>query len=704
MKKVAALLLAALTVFTFTLAGCAESDEAFELIEGKHYNDGIGTYSFETSSEVETVYDKEVFYRNEKTFQNADPQVVYCQDETDKDFYGKYILFGTTGSSAFNTYISDDLVSWTPYSAAYVYKDDGWETDAAWAPEVIWDKDAKPEDYGLESTGESTGVYFMFYTAREKTQYHSYNSDMGVSLTVGLAVATRPVGPFKMWNGKEKGAVIDGVDYGTQEGYKAYSKYKDADLDYYTGVIGRKGDTVSNDDPWFNNAAARASQTFQYENKEQAGTVVNGTLIPDSARYIDVDGGLGYFQILDAHPFIDPVTNDKYLYFSRASFGTAFAMDSYGSLFPGQCIYVVKTLDNDWAQLDYSTLTRVTRPHLNFVSEEAAKVYNEDAAAFDATKYTQGYKESKIYEQGESDCDLDNSYINEGPEVLYNAESGLYYLTMSVGSYMNNTYEVNVAVGYSPFGPFRRLDLEEGAMVLSVENGLVSDLITGVGHHCFVQTGDELVMVYHRQTQAQSHSRCPATDIVKWVKNNNGMLVMHLNGPTEGLQPRLYCTGTTKYTNIAADARVSVTGKNHNDISYLTDDLINLNSEDYCPFVKEFEFSDSSITITFKFDDYRVLKALMIYNSRNEYKTFQEVERIEMKALVGNKKTTLCINKLQFYWDMYSPGGILRSGGAATASFNELQVKSVKITINRDFTKDAETTGIPEIVLLGIPM
>lgn len=701
MKRICFLLLAILITLSVLLTGCSSAN-TFELIEGKHYSNGIGVYNEDTALESETVYDTDIFYRNEKQFTNADPQVVYCQDETDKDYYGKYILFGTTGG-AFNTFISDDLVTWTRCSAAYVYQESGWECEAAWAPEVIWDKDANPENYGLEATDESTGVYFMFYTAREKSKYHAYNADMKTSLTIGLAVATRPVGPFKMWNGVEKGATINGVDYGTAEGYKEYSKYSTANLNTYTGVIGRKGDCVSNDDPWFNNAAARASQTFQFNNRDKAGTVVNGTLVCEEAAYMDVNGGTSYFQVLDPHPFVDPATGDKYLYFSRSNYGTPAGTDDYGKIFPGQSNYVVKMLNNDWSQIDYSTITRVTRPHLNFVSEEAANVYNQDAADFDETQYAQGYKETEIYEQWDSDCDIDNEYINEGPEVIYNAESGLYYLTMSVGTYMANTYEVNVAVSYSPMGPFRRLDLDEGGIILSVENGDVSDQIGGTGHHCFVSVGDELIMVYHRLTALGTHNRCPATDRVKWVKNNDGMLVLHVNGPTEGLQPRLYCTGATKYDNIASDAKVSVSGKNHNDVSYLTDDLISVNSEDYCPFIKEFEFSDKSITITFTFDDYRTLRALMMYNSRDYEKAFNEVARIEMDALVNGKKTTLCINNLQFYWDMYSADYSMRAGVSATASFNEVSVKEVRITIERDLTRDEDVTGIPEIVLLGIP-
>ena len=34
--------------------------------------------------------------------------------------------------------------------------------------------------------------------------------------------------------------------------------------------------------------------------------------------------------------------------------------------FYGTCLYAVSFVDNDWAQVDYSTLTRITRTKYNF--------------------------------------------------------------------------------------------------------------------------------------------------------------------------------------------------------------------------------------------------------------------------------------------------------------------------------------------------
>ena len=85
--------------------------------------------------------------------------------------------------------------------------------------------------------------------------------------------------------------------------------------------------------------------------------------------------------------------------------------------------------------------------------------------------------------------------MNEGPVMTYNADTGLYYRTISSGSYPNNTYCVIQLVGYSPVGPFRKLDADEGGMVLGVDNGTVSDIITGVGHHSITKAGDELLWI-----------------------------------------------------------------------------------------------------------------------------------------------------------------------------------------------------------------
>jgi hypothetical protein len=136
-----------------------------ELTKDVHYSDGIGVYDNVAREESTAIFDKDIFYRNDVPQSGADPFVLYVSDETDSKHYGNYYLFGTTGVGVLNTYKSTDLVSWEVYKGVYIYAEDSWEYNDTWAPEVIWDKDANPADYGIEDDGVGQGVYFLFSSA-----------------------------------------------------------------------------------------------------------------------------------------------------------------------------------------------------------------------------------------------------------------------------------------------------------------------------------------------------------------------------------------------------------------------------------------------------------------------------------------------------------------------------------------------------------
>ena len=724
MKKVFRLAVTAL-LFTIIFSGCKVADvdpnyvtvpPRIELIEGVHYSNEIGVYDPAINGESTKVYNKDLFYRNEILPTGADPFVLYCDDVTDTENYGTYFCWGTTGTGVYNCFASKDCVSWELCYGSYVWEEDGWEGGSSYAPEVIFDKDAIPSDYGLDDDGIGQGVYFMHYTAKPSSNYEYYsNTSSDNNVLGGLAVSVSPYGPYKMWNGVEKGATIGGVNYGEAENFKKYTKYSDSDLSTVP-YVGREGDEVTNDDVWFNVPAFRAALSFQWENREFAGQVVDGTYIPESANYMVCDEGSGGVRMLDFHPFVDPVTGDKYFYLARAFFGDKKVYDEDGiDLFAGNYVYVVKTLGNDWSQLDYSTATRLTRSFFAFTSENAAIAYNKMASEFDETKYKDGVKETKEYHQQQISIDLDPAAMNEGPFMLYNQDTGLYYLTVSSGSYPGNTYCVIQLVGYSPMGPFRKLDADEGGMVLSIDDTNVSDVITGVGHHSFVEAGDELLIVYHRHKNLKNniHDRYPATDRLRWVKNDLGMTVLYANGPTSSIQPLFYGNGSTKYDIISTDASVSVDAKTdtgakaYNDAKYLNDDLIVTLADYLAPHVKEFEFTSNQAVLTFTFDTYRDITAIMVYNSRDYYKTFSNVKLIEMDFIKDGVEGTAFINNLEFDWNMNKQAQRekMRAGGSAVAVFNELKVKEVRITIeNPNNLKGGNgVTAVSEVYLLGKP-
>ena len=718
----------------FTVKASASGEKGvYVFTEGKEYSKQFVTdgYDAGTMTETKPIYDKDLFYKNLTWFTCADPFVFRCSDVSDTENYGKFFLFGTTGTGIFNCFMSTDLVSWVNYSGAYIWDDEGWQASDCWAPEITWDEHAKPSDYGIEDDGVGTGVYFMFASASPWDEIEK-ESNEDYEMVLDLAVSASPYGPYKVWTGVERGATINNVNYGLEENYAKYTNYNEEYVaGTYSDYIGRKGNEVTIDDPWFNSPAAQASLQYQWQNKERAGEIDSNTglvINPYASQFI-VDEGYSWMSSLDPTPFYD--YNDmiektdgvntweepkKYLFFTRErpTHTADMILGTDGELaFPGTCVYCVSFIDNDWSQIDYNSLTRVTRDRFNFVSQGSADIYNAQAEAFDASEFENGFKETTDWNFKPSDTELylkPDSYINEGSQVVYNKDTGLYYLTLSVGVYYNETYSVLQAVAYSPMGPYRKLDMAEGGVTLATDGGKSLDNVTGPGHHTMIQVGEELLMVYHKHLDLNTsiHARGPAVDRVKWVKNNDGMTVLYVNGPTTYLQPNIYGTGATDYDIISDEATITVNGTNHNDVKYLNDGIIPMHQPRVSPFVHEFEFSEDKV-ITIKFDGYRQIPALMIYNSREYDNSYYQLPLIEMEVLKDGIECTVQIKNLEFDWtaNEFKIGGILRPGSCAVAAFNELSIKEIRISVpHMNVYEDGYSgiTAISEIYVLGRPV
>ena len=182
---------------------------------------------------------------------------------------------------------------------------------------------------------------------------------------------------------------------------------------------------------------------------------------------------------------------------------------------------------------------------------------------------------------------------------------------------------------------------------------------------------------------------------------------MHVNGPTASIQPLVYGTGATKYDIISDEATVTVSGNDYNDASLINDNVISTLRSELEPHVKEFEFTSNQVVITLTFADYREITALMIYNSRDYYKTFYSINKVELDFKKDGVEGVAVINNLEFDWlaNEQFNGNKMRAGGSATAVFSPLLIKEVRITI--DNINKAEgfsgITAISEIYLLGKP-
>lgn len=376
----------------------------------------------------------------------------------------------------------------------------------------------------------------------------------------------------------------------------------------------------------------------------------------DDYCYLDDD----FFDIIDFHPFVAS-DGTKYLYMVTNNADQA-------------SIYGCELLNNDWRTPDLSTLVELVAPRYYTIADRNSRS-----------------SDTVIYEEGSS--------INEGPFVL--EHEGKYYLTFSVYGCTDKRYSVAQAVADDPLGPYTKLDYEDGGIILSADGG-TWDFVSGTGHHCFVQAGDELLIFYHQHLDRLNGNsqRAFSFDRAVWAENADGLPVLYCNGPTWSIQPQLHIN--TEYRNIAPDATVtaenSAEGGTAENVGALTDGLLSLYS--FIDYVPEFSASAGQTVITLAFGDWRTVRAVMVYNSKNFDTAFGSVARIEFDFLRpdNGETATAYIDSLGFDWNFYFDRNnqTMRPGGSATAEFDELQVKEIRITL-----ASQAAVNVSEIVVLG---
>lgn len=393
----------------------------------------------------------------------------------------------------------------------------------------------------------------------------------------------------------------------------------------------------------------------------------------DYKAFADANGGNrgnavgGYEGGIDPHPYVDK-NGDKYL----------FWVDSTDS----DRISAVKMIN--WLKPDWSTATVLTYHGYYTV---------EDWKAAQAGSYV----DTVSYE-------LPSVTINEGPVVT--EHNGKFYLTFSVNSYRDSSYQVAQAVSDNLMGPYRKLTEEEGGILIS-GGTMGSQDVSGTGHHSFVTVGEQTYIFYHRHDDfiLAGSARNHAIDEIKWITvkdiMGNDLDVMYANGPTCSEQPRI--EAFSEYKNIAQEAALSG-GEN---TEYLTDGLLSLYKYAKPTFIENIQETTitETTTFTFDFDSARTVRAVMVYNSKMEDNCFTGVERIELVCRENGQEVIRYIKDIAFnprYLQTNDYDGsvyYVTPGAAAYAEFDELNVTAVRITVS--VPEGQEAVGISEIRILG---
>ena len=634
------------------------------------------------------------------------------------------------GCHGFSAYKSRDLKSWQYVGPVFDPKEESWSHFSCWAPECIYDAETgkyylfySSTDYynALSTPGRANNDGYTFINNDEKKYYRGIEADIDAIVGDNKKTTKEKINVLDSAIDELK-KFYEGVtaDVEASNG-RTYTQGQITDA---LNQIANLDKTVTDESQRLNDARTclLKAKTVDVQKMFTSQDFGIGVAVSDSPRgpftqYTNVKDEEGYDEnnreitidlpflasedvyywlhdhrsewykgpdtpeqnpgqmtnvesctpMIDVHPFVDPVSGDKYLYMVRDPNGGG----------PG-FIFVMK-MGKKWTDdPKWDTATRLTRF---------------------------GYYTTDDLSSSNKSSDLiEGTIINEGPYVYYNKDSNKYYLTLSVNSYNKRSYSVVQAIGDSPLGPFRKLSRAEGGTVVATDFDW--DHVSGPGHHSFVTFNDNLYIVYHahykRATGGDQRGSC--VDEVVWTKNAQGETIMHCNGPTYSYQPKI--GPDAEYKNIATQAKITATNvAEDSDVSLLNDRLIRFFTWD--EYLKEFTTGSKKETkITLTFDDYVATRALMVYNSWDYSFHWEKIDRVEMdfvKTVDGKEVTgTAYIDNLKFDTERHigynsdEQYNFMRPGGAAIAEYDELKVKEIRLTFKHD-----APIAISEIYVLG---
>lgn len=492
--------------------------------------------------------------------------------------------------------------------------------------------------------GEYAGWYIAYIGFNSSTQVKCYKSKDLVTWKTADSSTSRCFSP-------------DADSWGVSDIWAPEVYYDETDKTYYMFYSA----TNQNDEDGYKCLGLATSES-------PIGPFIDiGNPVFDGATLASKNTNYEKAGFIDASPFVDPETGDKYLYMTRNR-------DAHDS----NIISVVKM--NDWKTPDYSTYQELT--------------------TVNKTEYN-GTVGTERVESGE------DGNINEASQMTY--YNGTYYLTMSIRGTTESEYSVIQALGDSPTGPFTKVQESDGGVILGIdlEEDYAWDHISCSGSHSFINAGDEWFVLYHTHSDptniGDGYTRSLALERMTWTTNSKGQTIMKSVGPTTSVQPKP--ASYSGYINIAPKATMIATNTaSDSKASYLNDGLVRVLSTD-C--VEQFEGS-GDVTITMTFDEFVTAKSLLIYNSWKYADAFESVSSVTFKygevvdgvTRIGTKTIT----DLNFNMDAYSYTNsngktVMIPGSPMVLTFDEMEIIEVSIVIPCPSGKSS--VAVSEIMLLG---
>ena len=328
----------------------------------------------------------------------------------------------------------------------------------------------------------------------------------------------------------------------------------------------------------------------------------------------------GYMKVIDLNPFVDPVSGGRYVYFCH-DLATELGITK-------SSIYVIG-LNEDYTP-DYTSVTALIAP----------------------------------------DSTLGEGKVNEAPWVMYNEDSGKYYLMYSANAYYQESYCIRVAVADSPVGPFTKLTEAEGGYLLHAEDLAWA---AGTGHCSTVSRDGQDYIVYHAHngyTEDEVLIRGIAMDELHWVENGSGLLVPVVSGPSAGDMP-LTAGG---YVNVASNAAVTATNLASGSADALNDGII-LHRDS--SFLSDAVFDGGAATVTLQFEEAKTICGVAVYNGYENQ--FSGVQSVCLHLAGGG---SICYTGDQLSWSQVTAeDGTVIPGSSALLQVTALDVVSIEIVM-----------------------
>lgn len=650
--KLGAVLASALSAL-MVFSACGSGGTRIDFYSGDEYD-----------ANEKMVFNEELFYINEAKGPGPDPFVL---DDTARSGY--YYIGSTLGE--FLLYRSKDMMTMEAVGPSLNIPQGSDQANATnscrWAPEYIYDED--------------DGYYYMFFSGKPANN-GSYTAGEGVISGIGdkipyIARSKTPEGPYEMVDFTSAEAVEGGWSHDLNAAGNTRMTLEDVKAGMW-GV---------DDEGHFVEATESNYTTLwrpSYPQSYAKYAYFDPAMFASAGLSINKNEAMtngGYSNGIDLHPFVDPATGDKYVYWT---------MNENYNYLVGIKMYEEADGSSSWLKPDWSTFTIITAPHYWTVEDyENNNLLNEEGDA--------------CYDSGTN--------INEGATMI--EHNGKYYLTYSIGGYQDNSYEVCQAVADSPLGSFRKLREEENGRLLSgaLEG---SEEMSGTGHHSIITIGDQMFIYYHTHDSyvAMGGARHGNIDELKWVTikdyQGNDLDVLVANGATSTVQPRIEKYAT--YTNIADDATITLQDESalakDSSVSWANDGLLSV-CKNGDPAFYDTYVQETRITKTATFEvslaKPSAVRAVMVYNSKYESDIFLNIARMEFETEDGTK---YYLEDVEFPAAYYSQSAItgeinyVSPGAAAFAEFYELaNIKTVRITV--EVPEGQSAVGISEIRVLG---